>query len=166
MMMNTESNNGFIWIKELVDELKKYDNQRSIYPTLESYLPVLSNAYITFAEKVSLLDAQKPKVESITEFVNNDTNVSPQLKTITINFDRPLAGKGFSVNLGNKGKQAYPQLSNIYYTNDNKSVVMEVKLIPDKEYQFVLVGKYFKTEQGIGLKTYEVNFKTITTPNR
>lgn len=160
MMMNNESNNGFIWIKDLIEELKKYDNQRTIFPTLESYLPVLSNSYVTFAEKASLLDAQKPKVESITEFVNNDKNVSAQVITITVNFDRPLAGKGFSVNFGNKGKQAFPQISNIYYTNENKSVVMEVQLIPDKEYQFVLTGKNFKTEQGIGLKTFEVNFKT------
>ncbi len=37
---------------------------------------------------------------------------------------------------------------------------MEVQLIPDKEYQFVLTGQNFKTEQGIPLKSYEVNFKT------
>jgi hypothetical protein len=165
MMMNNESNNGFIWIKGLVEELKNYDNQRNIYPTLESYMPILSNAYKTFAEKISQFDAQRPKVGSITEFANNDTNVSPQVKVITINFDRPLAGKGFSVNYSSKGKLAFPQLANIYYTNDNKSVVMEVQLIPDKEYQFVLTGKNFKTAQGIGLKTYEVNFKTTTKPN-
>lgn len=160
MMLNNESNNGFIWIKGLVDELKKYDIQRNIYPTLESYMPVLLNAYKTFAEKISQFDAQRPKVESITEFANNDTIVSPQVKTITINFDRPLAGKGYSVNYGNKGKLAFPKLDNINYTNDNKSVVMGVQLIPDKEYQFVLTGKNFKTPEGVGLKTYEVNFKT------
>lgn len=160
VMQNKESNNGFIWIKGLVDELKKYDNQRNSYPTLESYIPLLSTAYKAFAEEISQFDAQRPKVESISEFANNDTNVDPQLQTITINFDRPLAGKGFSVNFGSKGKLAFPKLSNISYANDNKSVVMEVQLIPDKEYQFVLTGKNFKTEQGIGLKTYEVNFKT------
>ena len=106
------------------------------------------------------MDAQRPKVESITEFVNNDTNVNHQIKTLIINFDRPLAGKGYSVNYGSKGEMAFPILGKISYTNDNKSVVMEVQLIPDKEYQFVLTGKNFKTEQGIGLKTYEVNFKT------
>ncbi len=41
MMINKESNNGFIWIKGLVNELMKYDNQRNIYPTLESYVPEL-----------------------------------------------------------------------------------------------------------------------------
>lgn len=160
MMLTNDSNKGFIWIKGVVAELKKYDNQRDIYPTLESYMPVLSNAYKAFAEKVSQFDAQRPKFESIAEFADNDTKVSPQLRTITINFDRPLAGKGYSVNYGNKGKLAFPKIDNITYASDNKSVVMEVQLMPDKEYQFVLTGKNFKTPEGIGLKTYEVNFKT------
>jgi len=160
-MQNIELNKGFMWIKGLVSELKKYDNQRDIYPTLESYIPNLSIAYKTFAEKISQFDAQRPKVESITDFSNNDTNVSPQLKTITINFDRPLAGKGYSVNYGSKGKLAFPKFGTVNYANDNKSIVMEVQLIPDKEYQFVLTGRDFKTPEGIALKTYEVNFKTL-----
>jgi len=165
-MMVKEYNRGFGWIKDLVDELKNYDRQRSLYPTLESYMPVLSNAYKTFAEKVSQMDAQKPRVESISEFANNDAIVSPQLKTITINFDRPLAGKGYSVIYGNKGVLAYPKSDSVYYTNENKSFVMEVQLMPDREYQFVLGGKNFKSLQGVGLKTYEVNFKTTKIPNR
>ena len=160
MMLNNESNKGFMWIKGLVAELKKYDNQRDIYPTLESYIPNLSNAYKTFEDKISQFDAQRPKGESITEFANNDTSVSFQIKTITINFDRALSGKGYSVNYGRKGQQAFPKIDNIHYTNDNKSVVMEVLLLPNQEYQFILTGKDFKTPEGIALKTYEVNFKT------
>lgn len=160
MMQNSESNKGFMWIKGLVAELNKYDNQRDIYPTLESYIPNLSNAYKTFENKISQFDAQRPKVESITEFSNNDTSVSSQLKTITVNFDRVLSGKGYSVYYGIKGKQTFPKINNIHYANDNKAVVMEVQLIPNQEYQFVLTGKDFKTPEGIALKTYEVNFKT------
>lgn len=160
MMLNNEANKGFVWIKGLLPELKKYDNQRDIYPTLESYIPNLSNAYKTFEDKISQVDAQRPKVESITEFANNNTVVSSQMKIITINIDRALSGKGYSVIYGRKGQQAFPKIDNIHYTNDNKSVVMEVQLMPNQEYQFILTGKDFKTPEGIGLKTYEVNFKT------
>ncbi len=160
MMLNTESNNGFIWIKGLVAELKKYESQRDIYPTIESYMPNLSNAYKAFAVKISQFDAQRPKVESITEFSNNDINVNTQTKTITINFDRALSPKGYSVNYGKKGKQAFPKINNFHFANDNKAFVMEVQLMPNQEYQFVLTGKDFKTPDGIPLKTYEVDFET------
>ncbi len=160
MMLNNESNKGFVWIKGLVEELKKYDRNREKYPTLESYIPNLTVSYKSFAKKITEFDSQRPKVESILEFTNNDETVSPQIKTITINFNRVLAGKGYSINYGNKGKSAFPKIDKINYTNDNKSIVMEVQLMTNKEYQFVLTGKSFKTEQGIPLKTYEVNFKT------
>ena len=160
MMQNSESNKGFIWIKGLVAELKTYGNRRDIYPTLESYIPNLSNTYKSFEDKISQFDAQRPKVESITEFTNNGTSVSSQIKTITINFDRALSGKSYSVYYGKKGQQAFPKFDNGYFINENKSFVMEVKLEPNKEYQFILTDKYFKTAEGIGLKTYEVNFKT------
>ena len=64
------------------------------------------------------------------------------------------------MNYGSKGKLAFPKIAHIYYTNDNKSVVMEVQLMPNQEYQFILTGRNFKTPEGIALKTYEVNFKT------
>ncbi|WP_080904451.1 DUF4932 domain-containing protein [Parabacteroides sp. Marseille-P3160] len=158
--INEESNNGFLWIKGLVAELENYDAHREIYPTLESYMPKLVEAYGTYAEKIIQFDAKRPKVESIKELKNGDANVDATIKTITVNFDRPLSGKGYSVFLGKKGKQAFPVVKKIYYSDDNKSVIMEVQLETDKEYQFVLTGNSFKTPEGIGLKSYEVNFKT------
>ena len=41
---------GHFWIKELADELESYDKQRDQYPTLESYMPKLSEAYKIWAE--------------------------------------------------------------------------------------------------------------------
>lgn len=43
---------GFVWIEDLVAELEKYDTQRTIYPTLENYLPELIKAYEKFAQKM------------------------------------------------------------------------------------------------------------------
>jgi len=41
---------GFFWIEELVEELERYAKQRDKYPTLESYMPKLAEAYKIWAK--------------------------------------------------------------------------------------------------------------------
>lgn len=159
-LYKTELQYGFLWIRELVAELEKYDLNRTAYPILESYMPKLAEAYHIYADIVGQYDSKRPKVSSIKEFENNDTEVDADIKTITIHFDRPLKGAGYSIHLGTKGKEAFPQIEAINYSTDNESIVMNVHLEPGKEYQFILTGKNFKTPEGFPLKTYEVNFKT------
>lgn len=159
-LLKTEMDNGFLWIKELVAELEKYDSNRTTYPTLESYMPKLAEAYNSYAEMVEQSDSKRPKVTSINEFENGVTNLSSSTKTITIHFDRPLVGNGYSIFLGQKGKDAFPKVEDIQYSEGNKSIVMKVQLEANREYQFVLTGKNFITADGFALKTYEVNFKT------
>ena len=96
-LINMEKNNGFVWIEELVNELESYDNQRDKYPTLESYMPKIVEAYDTWADKIQQMEDKRPKVVSINEFTNGSTTVSSDIKTITINFNMPLSGKGFSL---------------------------------------------------------------------
>lgn len=36
---------GFFWIEELMGELERYEQQRDKYPTIESYMPQLAEAY-------------------------------------------------------------------------------------------------------------------------
>lgn len=43
--MITEFNNGFFWINDLVNCLGDYEANRTKYPTLESYMPVLVDFY-------------------------------------------------------------------------------------------------------------------------
>jgi len=51
-----ELDNSFLWIRNLVDELEKYDSQRNIYPTLDSYMEKLAEAYNSFAKIVEQLN--------------------------------------------------------------------------------------------------------------
>jgi hypothetical protein len=157
--INDELGRSFLWIKELVGELDNYDAHRDIYPTLGDYIPNLAKAYQSYTEKVVQFDNKRPKVESIKEFTNGDFNVDAAITTITVKFDRALLGQGFSIFPGNKGK-AIPSFGKPSYSEDKKSVILEVKLEKDKEYQFILTGKNFKSPEGVGMKNYEVNFKT------
>jgi len=152
---------GFLWIGELVKELNKYDKQRDIYPTLESYMPKLAEAYNNYVEPIQKYNGKRPIITSISEFANGDILVSPSsIKEITINLDKPLLGEGYSIYYGNKGQDAFPNFGKKSYSNDKKSVILEVELEKNKEYQFVLKGVAFKTPEGVGINDYEVNFKT------
>lgn len=91
---------------------------------------------------------------------NGDKNASPSVKTITVNFDKPLSGKAYSIVYGQSGPAAFPKVIKIEYTPGNMSIVMSVELLPEKAYQFVLTGKGFKSPEGIAIKSYIVNFET------
>lgn len=152
---------GFVWIGKLVNELETYAAQRSEYPTLESYMPRLVKAHAGFAQYAVTYDSLRPKVTSISEFPNGDTTVRSDTKTITVNFDRPLVGRGYSFNGGALGQKGMPKIKNVSYANDNRSVIVEVELEPERQYQLVLLGLSFRTPDGDGIKPYPISFKTV-----
>ncbi len=51
LMKNFETR-GYLWIRELVDELDKYDAARDEYPTLDGYMPRIVEAYRGWAEVI------------------------------------------------------------------------------------------------------------------
>lgn len=105
-------------------------------------------------------DSIRPKVVSIDEFTNGDTTVRSDIKTITIHFDRPLVGRGYSINYGHLGMDAMPKILNVNYANDNRTVIIGVELLPGKEYGITLLGLSFRTPEGDGIKPYEISFRT------
>lgn len=156
-----ELNNGFLWMRELVACLDNYQKERAQYPTLESYIPVIAEFYDSVAAKIA---ANCPHVVKIEPFENNATNVRPGTKTVNIFFDKPLRGKGYSFNYGNKGKEAFPDMdyTKFEYYDDNKAIKFSVNLKPHTEYQFVLTGLSFKTAEGYRLINDTISFKTVS----
>ena len=152
---------GFVWIGKLVDELDKYASARESYPTLESYMSRLAEVYVDFAQYTVNYDEMRPKIVSIDEFVNGHKTINSNTKSITINFDRPLMGRGYSFNNSRLGKDAFPKIRGVNYTNENRTVVVEVELQPAKEYGMTLLGFSFCTPEGDGMKPYELTFKTM-----
>ena len=161
---NEQLQRGFLWTDDLVKELEHYDNNRDTYPTLESFMPELISFFNQTALNIDFLmknfNEKTPKVISLQPLINDSINVDHTIKSITVNFDQALSGRGHSINYGNKGKKAFPKVGTVMYSADYKAVNIEVSLEPNKEYQFVLTGLAFKSKEGYEMADYEVNFKT------
>ncbi|MCJ8292705.1 MAG: DUF4932 domain-containing protein [Flavobacteriales bacterium] len=162
--LNDEINRGFLWTDELVQELERYDHNRDKFPTLESFMPEIVKFFDKVANNIieieKEIDKRRPVVVEMKPFENGSQTVNHNIKKMEILFDRPLKGKGYSINEVKKGDKAFPEMGEITYSEDNKSVFIEIDLKPDKEYQFVLTGWSFKSEDGYGMNNYEINFKT------
>lgn len=162
--LNDEINRGFLWTDKLVQELERYGQNREVFPTLESFMPELVKFFDKIADNMTEIekeiDNRRPKVVEIKPFGNGNQIVNHNIKKMEIIFDRPLRGKGYSISEGEKGDKAFPKMGEITYSEDNKSVFIELELKPDKEYQFVLTGWSFKSQNGYGINNYEINFKT------
>jgi hypothetical protein len=104
---------------------------------------------------------KRPNIIGIKQFENKSQNVSPKIAEITIEFSEPLNGQNTSVDFGELGKDAFPKgtLNGRSWGENNTSWTIPVKLEPNKKYQ-ILISNNFRTEDGIPLKPYLIEFKT------
>jgi len=155
---------GFVWIEALVDELENYDAHRATYPTLEAYMPSLANAYVKYAntieQYIAQIDDRRPKVISIDGLQINDQEINKSVRQITIHFDRPLLGKGNSINYSADKTVVFPEIQKISYSPDNTSITIDWALKPNTNYGLVLTGRAYRAPNGLGMKDYEIKFKT------
>jgi len=159
--ITSQISNGFIWIDELVDLLGTFENSRDKYPTLESFMPRIISFYDDLAKNKKALFKKCVQIKKITPFKNNSTNVSPSLTGMKITFSKALVGKGFSIWYGEKGEEHFPIVSDgLKYADNNTSLIIPLKLKPDTEYEFVLVGQHFRATDGYPLLDVQVSFKT------
>lgn len=108
-------------------------------------------------------ESKRPYIVSIEQFSNRSLNVSPKTKAITIRFSEPLNGYNTGVDFGDLGQEGFPKgtLNGRYWSDDNQSWTIPVELEPNKNYQ-LLISNNFRTDDGIPLKPYLIEFKTGT----
>lgn len=155
---------GFVWIDKLVDLLGTYEEDRKTYRTLDSFIPKIAAFYTSIGDNINQIQADYAKtqvhVTAMEPAINNDTTVSAGLTQIKVSFDKALSGKGMSINYGKLGREHFPGIKLIGYTDDNKAILLQLNLKPNTSYQFVLTGLAFKTPEGHPLENYLVSFKT------
>ncbi|MDF2831657.1 DUF4932 domain-containing protein [Chryseobacterium indoltheticum] len=153
----------FLWMKELVDLLGMYQNNRKKYPSFESFYPEIISFYNKLAPRMKIIIAdyeqKQPKVQSISPDVWNKNDVDSAIKEITINFDREMA-EGVSISIGSTGKEHFPLKKLVGFVNDHKGITLLTEMKPNTEYEFVLTGNKFKSKEGYPLKETVIKFKT------
>jgi Domain of unknown function (DUF4932) len=155
---------GFVWMQALVQKLGIYEKQRTSYPTLESYMPELVRFYDTLAPNINDYDQDYvihcAKLVSTEPFSENDTLVSPKTGEIRFNFDKKLDGIRYFFGPSKKGIEHYPKPVSIYFSNDNKTIVMKLELKPDTMYGVNLMGRLMRTDDGYAVRDNVLHFKT------
>ncbi|MEZ4756682.1 MAG: hypothetical protein R2817_07640 [Flavobacteriales bacterium] len=105
-------------------------------------------------------EAARPRITHIAEFDNGSTRVDPGTKTITLYFDRAMSTAYRSTGAGPSADAAYPQVSNVHFSEDGRSVVYEVSLTPGTHYQMMLEEGY-RDERSFQMVPYTVDFNTL-----
>jgi len=114
----------------------------------------------TLKELKAAYEQSRPVVTGIREFENNNKNVSSSITTISFDFSEKMDKAFRNFEFGPLGESAVLRFANFRgFAEDGKSISFDIKLEPGKQYQIVL-GPGFRTESGISLQPYLVDFRT------
>lgn len=141
-------------IKELIE--LDYTNEKEVerIVNLTKLLPK------TLEELYKEYENQRPKVISIVPFENGNQKVKPGIIQISITFSEEMDTnhRGFDYGpLGENYIYAFKQL--IGWSNNNKTITIEVEVEPNKQYQALITNR-FRSKNGFALKPYLIDFKT------
>ena len=141
-------------IKELIEI--DYTNEKEVERMVNStkLLPK------TLEELYNEYEKQRPKVISIVPFENGNQKVKAGIIQISINFSEEMDTnhRGFDYGpLGENYIYNFKQL--IGWSNNNKTITIEVEIEPNKQYQ-ALVSNRFISKKGFALTPYVIDFKT------
>ena len=159
-----EKRKGFLWMQEMSDLLGEYEAHRAQYPTLEDFSPRLVAFFAESAKNIAKaqtdLAGKRPKVVSMIP-ANGAQDVDPGLTAIQVVFDRPMAGKSWSLVGG--GPHCPEAGKGAHFDAQRKTWTVPLKLKPDWSYEFMLNSESydaFRSEEGVALEPVSVTFKT------
>lgn len=143
-------------IKKIIE--LDYGSENSV----EDFL-VQSGYYKEGFDKKSLLEnfeKSQPEITGIRPITNGDQNIDSSVAEISITFSKPM-GKGVSINYGSGGKETFPITGIKGWSDDKTTLILNVKLKSNTDYNFIVTPKSFRSIEGIKLKgELPFSFKT------
>ena len=145
-------------IREIIE--LNYDNDKEVEQFLEK-----SKFYSFPINKKQIIKEYKeklPRIVKIEPFKNGSKKVNANLKELKVVFSKEMEEKALSISFSEKGKDFFPLSGVKGFENNSKTLVLNVELKPNKEYEFVITDKNFKSKEGYKLSSekYIVKFKT------
>ena len=104
-------------------------------------------------------DSNRPSVVSIREFENKSQTVDPNISSLTINFSKKMNKRFRNFKLGSLGRKKLVPYSDVYWSEDGRSLILQVKLSASSRYQIVIDSEFRDTE-GRPIEKYLIEFKT------
>lgn len=103
-----------------------------------------------------------PYIVKIEPFENGSTNVNSNTKELKITFSKEMVNNSFSISYSEKGKEYFPVTKVNGFENNDKTIVLSIDLQANKDYEFVITNRNFKSKDGYPLKSeeYPIRFKT------
>jgi hypothetical protein len=154
-----QSRNKSKAIKEIIE--LDYANEKEVEDFLDK------SGYYDFTinkdEILSHYQSLMPYIIGIGPFDNNSRNVPNNLKELKVTFSKPMFTENYSINYSEKGKDYFPIKGIKGFENDDKTLILHIDLQANREYEFVISNKSFKSREGYKLKdeNYIVKFKTL-----
>jgi hypothetical protein len=159
----SEMGNGFMWITELYDALTDYENNRTQYPTLRSFMPEIVKVQNSLNVKKMQKEQDKYKPTIIgTNIKNGAKNVDSALDSIVVSFSKPMFTGANGSTYGKKGKDYFPEVIEGKWNKETKKEwILYVKLQPNTQYSLSFPAQFFISEEYYNPKeTYFLDFKT------
>lgn len=158
---------GFLWVPGLVEVLRRYEQQRDRYPTLDALMPEIVLYLRATAENLDSLLARIPRATLVAP-APGARDVAPGDGEIRLEFDRPMRTTSRSIRAAPGGfptKRAEPR-----FEQDGRVFVYPVTFEPGKTYRFTLNSIYgtgFVSAEGAWpMDPIEVEFTTAAAAAR
>jgi hypothetical protein len=158
---------GFVWIGELNRVLAGYEADRTTYPALFDFMPVLAAALDDISWRApdlyKLYEDSRPRVVSATP-ENGARDVDPARTDIVLTFDRPMR-TGYSLSSG--ATAPLPKLVRLGWDETGTIFTIECRLEPGKNYELRFNpanSGSFASAEGYALRQYTIAFRTADAP--
>lgn len=143
-------------ISEIID--LDYDDENEIFNFLNKSRIFKDSSY--YDQEVKIFSDNSPTIEKIIP-INENNKINSNTKKIGIVFSDKMK-ESYSISFSDKGKSFFPLSKIIGFSEDRKTLWLELEIEKDREYEFVITNRGFISEKGFPLreKKHIITFTT------